>query len=239
MNSRFSLVTVVAAAFLIGAAALPAQAIVYDIDASHSNVGFSVRHLVSKVRGSFNVFTGTLSYDPAAPGKSSVMATIKVSSINTGNERRDNHLRSNDFFGTDTYAEIAFKSTSAKKEGDRLMVKGDLTMHGVTRSVVLPIEVLGLGEHPRSKQPIAGFSAELKLNRSDYGVNSWTDPAAIVGDEVTVSINIEAGKAKDANPCGVKNACNPCGEKNPCGAKNPCASKNPCSAKNPCNPCGE
>jgi polyisoprenoid-binding protein YceI len=223
--------------FLAAATALafvqPVAAGSYKVDPAHSNVGFSVRHLVGRVTGSFQEFSGSISYDADSPEKSTVSATIKAGSISTGNDRRDNHLRSGDFFDVEKYAEISFNSTSARQEGDRLMVTGDLTMHGVTRSVTMPIEVLGTGVHPMAKVPVAGFSAELKLNRSDYGVNSWTDPAGIVGDEVKITINIEAMGAKSANPCnpcGGKNACNPCGAKNAC---------NPCGAKNPCNPCGE
>ncbi len=205
----------------------------YSIDAVHSSVGFTVRHIFSRVSGEFTDFSGAIMYNPDHPEKSSVEATIKVASINTNDGRRDNHLRSPDFFDAEKYPEIMFKSTGAKKQGDNLMVTGDLTMHGVTKTVVMPVEILGVGTHPMSKAPVAGFAAELTLKRSDFGVNNWTDTAKIVGDEVKVSINVEAaGMSMAANPC------NPCG-KNPCG-KNPCnpCGKNPCG-KNPCNPCAK
>lgn len=211
MFRRTAVISGICTALVVLVSSAPGEALTYKIDTAHSNVGFSIRHLVSKVRGSFDQFSGTLHYDPEAPGKSKVSATIDVSSIDTGNDRRDDHLRSPDFFGVENYPTITFESTGARKDGDRLMVTGDLTMHGVTRQVTLPVEVLGTGVHPRSKEPIAGFSAELKLNRSDYGVNSWTDPTGIVGDEVSVTINIEAVKAEDPNPC------NPCAGENPDG----------------------
>ena len=205
----------------------------YNIDTAHSSVGFSVRHLVSRTTGKFLDFKGRIVYDEANPGASSVNVTIQIASIDTDNERRDNHLRSADFFHAEMYPEMTFVSSKAEQKGETLMVTGDLTLHGVTKQVVLPVEVLGVGTHPMTKAGVAGFQAELTLKRSDFGVNSWTDAAGVVGDEVFVDLIIEAG-ADSGNPC---NACNPCGKNpcNPCG-ENPC---NPCDGKNPCNPCGE
>ena len=199
----------------------------YSIDPVHSSASFSIRHIVSRVTGKFNDFHGTIVYDPDSPANSSVTANIDVASIDTGNERRNNHLRSADFFDAEKYPEITFVSTSVEKKGEMLMVTGDLTMHGVTKQVVMSVEVLGIGTHPMTKAALAGFSAELKLNRSDFGVNSWTDMASIVGDEVSITLLIEAAAVME-NPC---NPCNPCGK-----GKKPC---NPCGeGKNPCNPCG-
>ena len=194
----------------------------YKIDIAHSSVGFSVRHIVSRTTGRFNDFKGRVVYDEANPSASTVSATIQIAGIDTDNERRDNHLRSADFFNAEKYPEMTFMSSSVEMKGDMLMVTGDLTLHGVTKQVVVPVEVLGVGVHPMTKAGVAGFQAELTLKRSDFGVNSWTDAAGVLGDEVTVSLAIEAG-ADSENPC------------NPCG-KNPC---NPCGDKNACNPCGE
>ena len=200
----------------------------YHIDAVHSNVGFSIRHIVSRTSGAFTSFEGTVDYDPAHPEKSAVSATVDVASIDTNNGRRDGHLKSADFFDAGQYPSITFVSTSAEKQGDRLLVTGDLTLHGVTRQVMLPVEVLGVGTHPMSKAPVAGFSVKVVLKRSDFGVNNWTDVAGILGDEVTVTLDIEAAAKTGtlaANPCAKgKNPCNPC-SKNPC---NPCAKGNPC-----------
>jgi len=207
----------------------------YTIDASHSSVGFSIRHIVSRTTGRFNDFNGSITYDAENPANSSVTATISMASLDTDNARRDGHVKSADFFDVEKYPEMTFVSSSAEAKGDMLMIKGDFTMHGVTRKVVLPVEVLGVGMHPMSKKAVAGFQADLVVKRSDFGVNTWTDVAGVLGDEVKVTLIVEAlassGEKMGKNPCNpCENACNPCG-KNPC---NPCA-KNPC-AKNPCNP---
>ena len=215
----------------------------YTIDASHSTVGFSIRHIVSRTTGRFNDVKGSITYDPENPANAAVNATIAMASIDTDNARRDGHLKSADFFDVERYPSMTFVSSSAESKGDILMITGDLTMHGVTNRVVLPVEVLGIGTHPMTRAPVAGFQAELIVKRSDFGVNTWTDAAGVLGDDVAVTLLIEALASSDAkmgknpcNPCG--NACNPC-SKNPCAknACNPCG-KNPC-AKNACNPCGE
>ena len=192
----------------------------YHIDPSHSSVEFSVRHIFSQVSGKFKTFSGVIRYDPKSLENASVEATIKVASIDTDNEKRDNHLKSPDFFDAKKYPEITFKSESVKNQEGGLLLKGDLTMHGVTKSVLVLVEVLGVGTHPMSKIPVAGFSAGSTLKRSDFGVNSWTDPANIVGDEVKITLNLEAL---------AKPMTNPCNQRNPCGK-----TENPC---NPCNPC--
>lgn len=205
----------------------------YTIDAAHSSVGFSIRHIVSRTTGKFNDVKGTIVYDAENPANSSVEAVIQIASIDTDNERRDNHLRSADFFDAEKYPTMTFKSSKVEKKGEVLNVTGDLTLHGVTKRVVLPVEILGVGTHPMTKAAVAGFEANLTIKRSDFGVNTWTDAAGVLGDEVRVTLLIEALAAPDkkmgdnpCNPCG--NACNPCG--------NAC---NPCAKKNPCNPCGE
>lgn len=168
----------------------------YEIDGVHSSVTFSIRHLVSRTKGEFNDFSGAIQYDPEHPEKTQVSGIIQVASIDTRNEKRDGHLKSGDFFEAEKFPTITFKSTQAKKKGDKLMITGDFTLHGTTKQVVLPVEVLGLGVHPRNKAPVAGFASQLVLKRSDYGVNSWTDMAGVLGDEVKVELTIEAlGKA--------------------------------------------
>lgn len=168
----------------------------YQIDKSHSSVGFSVRHLVSRVPGKFSDVSGTITYDPAHPEMTSAEATIQTASINTDNERRDNHLRSADFFDAEKYPTITFKSTSAKKEGDKIMLTGNFTMHGVTKIVTLPVEVLGTGINPMRKVPMAGFATELTLHAPDYGVTSWANYVNVLGEDVKISITIEANAAK-------------------------------------------
>ena len=191
----------VAATAIMSLALLAGDALgeTYAIDAVHSSVGFGIRHIFSRTTGVFTEFAGEITYDPEDPGASSVTATIQVASINTNNERRDGHLTSPDFFDAEKYPGITFRSTEVKVDGDRLLVRGDLTIHGVTQSVVLPVEVLGVGDHPMRKAPVAGFAAELAVKRSSFGVNSWTDAAGVLGDDVAVSLNIEAvGPKKEA-----------------------------------------
>ena len=170
----------------------------YQIDRSHSSVGFSIRHFVSRTAGRFNQFSGTIDYDPAAPEKMMIETTIQAQSVDTGNQRRDNHLRGADFFEVETYPTIAFKSTSAVKDGEKILVTGDLTMHGVTKSITMPVTVLGVGTHPQRNTPLAGFETELTLLCSDFGVNSWANFANVLGDEVRVNITIEAGPPRQA-----------------------------------------
>ena len=176
----------------------------YRIDPVHSSVVFSIRHIVSRVTGRFTDVSGTIVYDPAQVGTSRVQATIRVASIDTDNPKRDAHLRSPDFFNAEKYPEITFKSTGVKSEGNRLMVTGDLTVHGTTKQVVVPVEVLGTAVHPMRKVPVIGFAAELTIMRSDFGVNNWTDMAGVLGDEVRVMLNVEAVAEKASQAAGKK-----------------------------------
>lgn len=185
---RSSLVATAALALL----AAPALAETYTIDAVHSAVGFKIRHLVSRTSGNFTDFEGVIRYDPDKPDKTAVEATIKVASIDTRNSRRDEHLMGPDFLNAAEFPTITFKSTSVKVVEQQLLVTGTLTMHGVARQIVLPVEVLGLGTHPGNGAPVAGFASAVTLKRSDYGVNSWTDAAGVLGDDVAVELSIEA-----------------------------------------------
>ena len=190
-----------AAAVLTTLAALPAQAESYKIDPSHSEVGFTIRHLVSNVRGRFNDFAGTVDMDPKAPQKGSVDFQIKATSIDTANADRDKHLRTADFFDVEKYPEITFKSDSVKPAGkDKYNVTGTLTMHGVSKKVTLPVTYLGEAKDPWGNTR-AGFETSVKLNRKDYGIvwNKAVDNGGVLlGDDVNVSINLETIKAAPA-----------------------------------------
>jgi polyisoprenoid-binding protein YceI len=185
------------AAFLI----LPAlaQAASWKIDPNHSSTRFEIRHLFSKVQGDFTQFSGTVEYDPANPTASKVETKIVASSINTNNEHRDNDLKSENFFEVTKYPEISFTSTKVEKVEKGLKVTGDLTMHGVTKPVVLDVEVLGTGPHPMIKGgQVAGFSAHTKVNRQDFGItwNKTLDSGGtLLGDDVDITLNIEAVNA--------------------------------------------
>ena len=180
-------------------AALPASAATtYTIDLSHSNVDFTIRHLIANVRGSFGAFEGTIVMDPD-PAKSSVEFTIQAKSINTANEQRDGHLRSPDFFDVEKFPTITFKSTTVKKTGDKAYeVTGPLTMRGVSKVVTLPVSFLGEVKDPWGNSK-AGFSTATTINRQDFGV-SWNKAldqgGFLLGDEVKVEINLEVGAKK-------------------------------------------
>jgi polyisoprenoid-binding protein YceI len=189
-----------AAAVLTTLAALPLRADTFAVDPNHSEVSFQIRHLVSQVRGRFNDFSGTVQLDPKNLAASSVEFHIKAASIDTHVADRDKHLRSADFFDVEKYPEISFKSESIQPAGkDKYNVTGTLTMHGVSKKVTLPVTYGGqvkLGGSTR-----AGFQTETTLDRKDYGIiwNKALDAGgAMLGDDVSISINLEAVKKDDA-----------------------------------------
>jgi len=175
---------------------------VYTIDPAHSSAQFSVRHMmVATVRGQFTKLAGTVVYDPANPTAIKIQATIDAASIDTGNEKRDAHLRSPDFFDTAKYPTITFQSKRAWKQGGALYVEGALAMHGVTRDVVLQIdgptpEITDLGGNARR-----GATATAKLNRKDWGL-TWNkvleSGGVAVSEEVSVTIDVAAVRQKAA-----------------------------------------
>lgn len=172
----------------------PAWAETYDIDAAHSTVGFRIKHLVSKVSGRFTGFEGGYDYEAGAPKAWKAWAKIKAASIDTDNEKRDAHLRSADFFDTDKCPLIEFKSTkvSGLKDG-KAKLHGELTMHCVTKPVVLDLEVGGEGKDPWGNQR-SGFTATGKINREDFGIvwNKTLESGGILlGKDVEVSLDIE------------------------------------------------
>ncbi len=164
------------------------------IDPSHSEVGFTTRHLmVSKVRGSFDKFSGTLTVaDDFTASK--VEATIDAASVNTRDENRDNHLRTNEFFGVEEHPTWSFVSTGLTSKGSDYALTGDLTIKGITKPVTLNLEVLGVNKDPWGNTK-AGFSASTKINRKDFGVE-WNAPLEaggfLVGDDVTLNLEIQA-----------------------------------------------
>ena len=176
------------------ALAAPALADTYVIDRNHSEAAFQVRHILTKVRGTFRDFAGTINFDKTKPESSSVEFVIKVTSIDTGTQKRDDHLRSPDFFDVATHPEIVFTSTKVVPKGNnKFDVVGDFTMHGVTKQVTLPVTFLGEQKFMNGSK--AGFETALTINRSDYGLvwNRAVDGGGVlVGEEVEISINIEA-----------------------------------------------
>jgi polyisoprenoid-binding protein YceI len=177
--------------------ALPAvaQTDVYEIDPVHSNVGFSVRHLVSKVPGRFAGFKGKVMVDTKDITKSSVDVTIDASTISTGVDKRDGHLKGPDFFDVTTFPTLTFKSTSVKEVAKgKLEVTGTFTLHGVSRTLTIPVTNLGTTAGMAPGQVVAGFEGAVKVNRSDYGMKYMVGP---LGDEVEITLNVEAVKVNN------------------------------------------
>lgn len=181
---------------LVPALALAAPT-TWNVDASHSQVGFAVKHLViSNVRGEFKTYQGKISLDDADVTRSTVEATIDVNSIDTKVADRDAHLKSADFFDVANHPSMTFKSTKVAKAGkDRLKVTGDLTLRGVTKPVVLEVtttpEVKGMGGETRR-----GFAGSTKISRKAFGLtwNKVVEAGPAVGDEVTIALELEAVK---------------------------------------------
>lgn len=192
--------TTLTLAFTLAASAAFSQD-VYNVDKVHSEVAFRVRHFVSKVSGRFDDFSGTITIVPGKPAASSVEFTIKTASINTANTGRDNHLRSADFFDAEKNPEITFKSTKiAPVDSDTFNVTGIFTMHGTAKELTIPVDFGGTVTDSRGTEK-AGFSLTTKLNRKDYGIvwNQTLDSGSMVlGDEVEITVNIEANKRKPA-----------------------------------------
>jgi polyisoprenoid-binding protein YceI len=184
--------------------AFPALAADYDIDSSHSSAQFAVKHMmVSTVRGQFDKVSGTASIDEKDPAKSKVNVAIETKSINTREPKRDDHLRSADFFDAQKHPQLTFASTKVEKSGGKYLITGDLTMRGVTKPVTLTAEVTAPQKSPFDGKPIRGVSAVGKLNRKDWGL-TWNKTleagGVLVSDEVQLVIDAELKeKAKAIN----------------------------------------
>ena len=171
----------------------------YTFDVAHSSIGFVARHaMVTKVRGSFNEFTGAATIDGDAPEKSSVQVTIQAHSIDTRNADRDGHLKGNDFLSMDEYPQITFTSTEIKQTGETSFdVTGDLTIKDVTRSVTVPFEFEGSAKDPFGNDRI-GFEGSTTISRKDYGI-TWNAAletgGVLVSDKVTLEFEISAIKS--------------------------------------------
>ena len=167
----------------------------FVVDKTHSEALFTVRHLITKVRGRFKDFEGTITFNAEQPEQSSVQFTIQANSIDTNEPNRDAHLRSADFFDVDKFPTLTFKSTSVKAVGaDGFEVTGTLSIHGVEKTIVLPIAFHGFARDPWGNER-AGFEGEVKLNRKEFGLN-WNAALEtggfLVGDEVVVTLSVQA-----------------------------------------------
>lgn len=168
----------------------------WNIDTSHSAVTFTVRHMMfSKVRGRFQKWNGKLDYDPANPAAARVEVSIDTASIDTNEEKRDGHLRSPDFFDAAQFPQMTFKSRKVDEAGKgKLRITGDLSLHGVTREVVLDVENHGTGKDPWGNQR-AGFTATTQINRTDFGLK-WNQAleagGVLVSEKVDIELEIQA-----------------------------------------------
>jgi polyisoprenoid-binding protein YceI len=176
----------------------------WDIDSAHAGANFSVRHLmVSNVRGQLGAVTGKVALDDADVTKSSIEASIDVKGLNTREPKRDDHLRSKDFFDAEKFPTVTFKSTKIEKASDKLKVTGDLTIRGVTKPVTLEAVVTNEVKNPFSKATTRGVTATGKLNRKDFGL-AWNvaleTGGVLVGDEVELEIQAELIKQEAAAP---------------------------------------
>lgn len=160
----------------------------YQVDGAHSWVAYRVKHLgVANSFGIFKAISGSFVVDEAAPEKSSMDITVKVDSIDSGNPARDQHLKSPDFFNAKQFPTITFKSRKVTKSQDGYEVTGDLTLHGVKKELVFKVDKIGTAKDPRGGQH-AGFSVDVPIKRTDYGIKTATD---MIADEVLLEIGIE------------------------------------------------
>lgn len=166
----------------------------WEIDRAHSAINFSINHFFTPVNGTFDDYDATVIFDPENLEESMIDVEIPVTSINTKNERRDNHLQSEDFFNAEKWPSIQFTSNSIESRGDNQFVAiGEMTIRDVTREFELPFTLQGVMDHPMEENKVvAGIVAETSLMRTDYGVGvgDWA-ATAVVGDEVDIELNLE------------------------------------------------
>lgn len=179
-------------AVAVPASATPVSAAApWKVDSGHSSVVFRIKHVVAPFWGRFDKVSGTVQWDAAKPETASVELTVDVGSVNTNDGKRDDHLRGPDFFSAKEFPTMTFKSTKVTKKGDgKLEATGDLTLHGVTKSITVPIEVTGEGESP-FKDTRAGFEATFEIKRGDYGVKGYIPT---ISDEVRIVVALECVK---------------------------------------------
>jgi polyisoprenoid-binding protein YceI len=171
----------------------------WNIDLAHSAIHFSARHMVvSKTRGRFAKFSGSIQFDPKELSKGSVNVEIEPASVDTGDAQRDGHLRSPDFFDAEKFPKASFKSTKVTEKGEgKLSIVGDLTLHGITKSVTLDATYDGTGKDPWGGER-AGFSATTSIHRPDFGVNfnkTLDTGGLLVGEKVELNLEVEAVKS--------------------------------------------
>lgn len=184
-------------------AAAPVQAAEYQVDAAHTNVGFRVRHVFTKLPGQFREFSGSFTFDPKTPGASRGTFTARTASISTNEEKRDAHLRSEDFFWAEKYPELTLEIRGLKAGGGEGRYRADalLTIRGVAKPVSLDVEYLGAGKTPWGSS-VASFEARARINRKEFGL-TWNKAletgGVLVGEEVELLLDVE-GVERTAKP---------------------------------------
>ena len=167
----------------------------YTIDPSHTRIGFSARHaMVTTVRGTFDEFEGTAHVDTVNPANSSVTVTIEAASVTTGNEQRDGHLKTPDFFDIANYPQITFVSTDVERDGTEWAITGDLTINGVTKSVTVPFEETGSAKDPFGNTRV-GFEGEVTIDRTDWNLSfnaALETGGVLVSEKVKLEFDISA-----------------------------------------------
>lgn len=202
MRLRSVVVASLSACVLVGATGSrvdAANGVTYTIDPNHSSIEFKVRHLgISTVTGRFEAFAGSVTFDPENPTATRVEVSIQAASIDTRVERRDDHLRSDDFFAAETHPELTFRSTAVRAGDDGMFeVDGELTIRGSTRPVTLEAEIGGMldRETRRGRTRTVAFSATGRINRTDFGLN-WNRALEaggwVVGEEIRIFLEVEA-----------------------------------------------
>ncbi len=192
MKRRLPILAV--AGLILAATTVVGETETYKFDKAHTLIGFRIRHLLTKVEGRFKEFDGTIWLDRANPSASKVELTIQTASVDTGVEARDKDLRSPNYFDADKYLTIIFKNTKVEPKGNDLYdVTGEFTMHGVTKTIRVPVKSFGFAKMGKTDK--AGFEVALTLNRKDYGIEKG---GPIVGDDVELNIQVEANKEMPA-----------------------------------------
>jgi polyisoprenoid-binding protein YceI len=170
---------------------------IFKFDSAHSTIAFKVGQLLGTAKGKFAKFSGTIEVDLEHPEKSSVLATIQAASIDTANAKRDEHLRTADFFNVSKFPEITFKSRRVKRTGANTgEIAGDFTMHGVTRPIILNVQLLGDPESAAKSPTTRWRVTTAPLKRSEFGIGQGATGASTIGDDVMVTIEIEATRGR-------------------------------------------
>lgn len=201
MINKATLYTLTALLFTVFGAftAIDRDATSWEIDKAHSSIQFTVTHFFTSVTGTFDDVEADINFDPANLEESNITVTIPVESVNTRNEKRDNHLKSDDFFNTAEWPNIRFTSNTIEQTGNNTFVaRGELSIRDVTKAFDLPFELKGVMDHPMQENTkVAGIVANTELMRNDYGVGvgDWA-ATAVVGNKIDISLNLELNSSR-------------------------------------------